>query len=215
MKLELGCAVRCTDGPFGELADVVIDPIAKRVTHIVVRPHHHANRAKLVPIGQARDDGDAIALDCSLADVEALEPMHESQYLRVGEFPVADPDWDVGVQDVLALPLYQEADGYATVVEPDPHVMISYDRIPKNTVEIRRSSSVMSSDGHHVGHVDGFLVGVDGTADVVLERGHLWGKREIVIPASAIASVEDDAVSLSITKDEVGALAARRVHRWF
>ena len=73
----------------------------------------------------------------------------------------------------------------------------------------------MSSDGHHVGHVDGFLVGVDGTADVVLERGHLWGKREIVIPATAIANVEDDAVSLSITKDEVGALAARRVHRWF
>ena len=215
MKLELGCAVRCTDGPFGELADVVIDPIAKRVTHIVVRPPHHANRAKLVPVGQARDDGDAIALDCSLADVEALEPMHESQYLRVGEFPVADPDWDVGVQDVLALPLYQEADGYATVVEPDPHVMISYDRIPKNTVEIRRSSSVISADGHHVGHVDGFLVGVDGTADVVLERGHLWGKREIVIPSSAIAGVEDDAVSLSITKDEVGALAARHVHRWF
>ena len=215
MKLELGCAVRCTDGPFGELADVVIDPIAKRVTHVVVAPHHHPDRARLVPIGQARDDGDAIALDCSVAEVEALEAVHESAYLRVGEFPVADPDWDIGAQNVLALPLYPEADGYATVVETDPHVMISYDRIPKNTVEIRRSSAVVSSDSHHVGHVDGFLVGQDGTVDVVLERGHLWGKREIVIPASSVASVEDDAVALSITKDEVGALAARRVHRWF
>ena len=195
MKLELGCAVRCTDGPFGELADVVIDPIAKRVTHLVVRPHHHANRARLVPIGQARDDGDAIALDCSRRGRRGAGAGARVAYLRVGEFPVADPDWDVGVQDVLALPLYQEADGFATVVDPDPHVMISYDRIPKHTVEIRRSSSVMSSDGHHVGHVDGFLVGADGTADVVLERGHLWGKREIVIPAASIASVDDDAVS--------------------
>jgi sporulation protein YlmC with PRC-barrel domain len=215
MKLELGCAVRCTDGPFGELADVVIDPIARRVTHLVVRPHHHADQARLVPIGQAADAGDAIALDCSVADVEALEPVRESAYLRVGEFPVADPDWDIGAQDILALPLYQEADGFSTMVEPDPHVMISYDRIPKNTVEIRRASSVTSSDGHRVGHVDGLLVGADGTADIVLERGHLWGKREIVIPASSIADVGDDSVALTITKDEVGALAARRVHRWF
>jgi sporulation protein YlmC with PRC-barrel domain len=66
-----------------------------------------------------------------------------------------------------------------------------------------------------VGHVDGLLVGADGTADIVLERGHLWGKREIVIPASSIADVGDDSVALTITKDEVGALAARRVHRWF
>jgi hypothetical protein len=215
MKLELGCAVHCTDAPFGELADVVIDPIAKRVTHIVVQPHHHAARARLVPVDQARDDGDAIALECSVADVEALEPVRESAYLRVGEFPVADPDWDIGVQDVLALPLYQDADGYSAVVDADPHVMISYDRIPKHTVEIRRSSPVTSSDGHHLGHVDGFLISVDGAADIVLERGHLWGRREIVIPAASVASVEDDAVALSITKDEVGALAARRVHRWF
>jgi sporulation protein YlmC with PRC-barrel domain len=215
MKLELGCEVRCTDGPFGELADVVIDPIAKRVTHIVVQPRHHAARARLVPVGQAKDDGDAIALDCAVADIEALEPMHESAYLRVGEFPVADPDWDIGVQDVLALPLYQETDGYSSVVDPDPHVMITYDRIPKNTVEIRRSSAVTSSDGHHVGHVDGLLISVDGAADIVLERGHLWGKREVVIPSDSIATVEDDAVALTITKDEVGALETRRVHRWF
>ena len=215
MKLELGCAVRCTDGPFGELADVVIDPIARRVTHIVVAPHHHPDRARLVPVGQASDDGDAIALDCSVADIEALEVVHESAYLRVGEFPVADPDWDIGAQNVLALPLYPEADGYASVVEPDPHVMISYDRIPKNTVEIRRSSAVRSADGHHLGHVDGFLVSQDGTADIVLERGHLWGKREVVIPAGSVASIEDDAVTLKLDKDEVGALATRRVHRWF
>lgn len=215
MKLELGCAVRCTDGAFGELADVVIDPIGRRVTHIVVRPHGHAERTRLVPIARARDAGDAIALDCTVADVNALEPVRESAYLRVGELPVADPDWDVGAQDVLALPLYQEADGFATVVEPDPHVMITYDRIPKNTVEIRRASPVLSADGHRVGHVDGLLIGVEGTADIVLERGHLWGRREIVIPSSSVAAVKDDAVVLTLTKDEVGALAARRVHRWF
>ena len=215
MRLELGSAVRCSDAAFGELADVVIDPVARRVTHLVVAPHHRPEAARLVPVDRASDDGSAIALDCSVADAEAFEAVHETAYLRLGEFPVDDPEWDVGIEDVLALPLYHEADGFGTVVDPDPHVLIGYDRIPKHTVEIRRKSAVASADGHHLGHVDGFLVSVDGTADIVLERGHLWGRREIVVPAASVERIEDDAVTLTLTKDEVGALASRRVHRWF
>jgi hypothetical protein len=101
------------------------------------------------------------------------------------------------------------------VIDPDAHVVVNYDRIPKHEVEIRRSSAVMSADGHHVGHVDGFLIGSGEVADIVLERGHLWGRREIVIPAAAVARVQNDAITLSLTKDEVGALDARRVQRWF
>src|SRR5437762_906354 len=51
MRLELGTPVRCTDKAYGELADVVIDPIAKRVTHLVVRPsQQEALETRLVPI---------------------------------------------------------------------------------------------------------------------------------------------------------------------
>jgi sporulation protein YlmC with PRC-barrel domain len=215
MRLGLGDVVQCTDAPFGELADVVIDPVSRRVTHLVVQPHDRHDGARLVPIERARAAGDAVALDCSIADVEALEPVHESAYLRVGEFPVADPDWEIGIQDVLALPLYQEMDSMGGAVNPDPHVTVNYDRIPKHEVELRRSSPVMSADGHHLGHVDGFLIGSGETADIVLERGHLWGRREIVIPAAAVARVENDSVTLSLTKDDVEALTARRVHRWY
>ena len=215
MRLELGSVVRCTDLPFGELADVVVDPVSRRVTHLVVQPPDRHDRARLVPVERASAAGDDIALDCSVADVEALEPVHESAYLRVGELPVADPEWEIGTQDVLALPLYQEMDGMGSVIDPDPHVIVNYDRIPKHEVEIRRSSAVMSADGHHLGHVEGFLVGAGDTADIVLERGHLWGRREIVIPAAAVERVQNDSITLSLTKDEVGALAARRVHRWF
>jgi uncharacterized protein YrrD len=215
MRLQLGGKVQCTDGPFGDLADVVVDPIARRVTHLVVQPHKHHERARLVPVERASAADDGIALDCSVADVEALDPVHESAYLRVGEFPAADPDWEIGTEDVLALPVYQEMDGMGTVIDPDAHVIVNYDRIPKHEVEVRRSSSVVSEDGHHLGHVDGFLVGTGEIADIVLERGHLWGHREVVIPAAAIASVENDRVTLSLTKDAVGLLESRRVHRWF
>jgi len=100
-------------------------------------------------------------------------------------------------------------------IDPDPRVIVNYDRIPKHEVEIRRSSAVMSTDGHHLGHVEGFLIGSGETADIVLERGHLWGRREIVIPAAAVERVENDSITLSLTKEQVGELDVRNVHRWF
>ena len=39
MRLDLGSAVHSADGVYGELADVVIDPLTRRVTHLVVEPH--------------------------------------------------------------------------------------------------------------------------------------------------------------------------------
>jgi hypothetical protein len=106
-------------------------------------------------------------------------------------------------------------DDMGTAVDPDPHVLLTYDRIPKHEVEIRRSSAVISTDGHHLGHVEGFLIGSGDTADIVLERGHLWGRREVVIPASAVERVRNDSITLSLSKEQVAALDVRHVHRWF
>ena len=121
MRLDLGSSVHCTDGAFGELADVIVDPISCRVTHLVVEPQGHHARARLVPIDRVQPADDGLALAYTVAEVEALEPLYESAYLRAGEFVAADPDWDIGTQDVLALPLYQELNGMGTVIDPDPH----------------------------------------------------------------------------------------------
>jgi len=219
VRLDLGSPVRCTDDVFGALADVVIDPTTRRVTHLVVQPRRQSESTRLVPVERARGGEDAdgtILLDGSVAEIGQLEAVREAAYLRLGEFPVADPDWEVGVEEMLALPYYQGP--YAGGSEPiayDDHVMWNYDRIPKGEVEIRRASPVTSSDGHHLGHVDGFMIDSDDhIGHLVLEHGHLWGKREVVIPIGAVARVETDAVVLRLSKDEVGALDSHRVHRW-
>ncbi len=215
-RLELGSAVRCTDGPYGELADVVIDPLARRVTDLVVHASGRREEARLVPIELARqaEHGDrAIELSCTVAEVTAREAIRESAYLRLGEFPVADPGWDVGVEDPYALPYYETVDDFAVgPTEIDPHAVWEYDRVPKGDVEIRRASSVWSADGHAVGHVDGLIV-EDGQHIVafVLEHGHLWGGREVVIPITAVAGIESDRVTLTLTTDQAGDLPSRRV----
>ena len=224
MRLELGRPVNCTDGPFGKLADVVIDPTKRRVMYLVVEPHDDHGKARLVPIELASaEEGEttAIAVRCSLEETDQLQLVEETAYIRLGESPELEPEWDLGVESVLAEPYYvygyAGGPGYETGPPPDydPHVTVTYDRIPKGEVEIRRASEVTSADGHQLGKVDGFLVADDDAiTHFVLERGHLWGRREVTIPINAVASVSTDAVTLTLTKNEVGELPSVRVHRW-
>jgi sporulation protein YlmC with PRC-barrel domain len=216
MRLELGKGVRCSDEPYGKLADVVIDPIEKRVTHLVVKPENGDDIARLVPIElvePGKDDTREIKLNCTAEDVRRLDHVQEFAYLRLGEPPTSDPDWDVGIEDVLAMPYYESSAiaGYGGGLA-DAGVV--FDRVPKGEVEVRRSSSVIAADDHFLGEVDGFVVDGGHITHFVLERGHLWGKREITIPIGAVAKVENDAVLLSLSKAQVEDLPAVHVHRW-
>jgi sporulation protein YlmC with PRC-barrel domain len=213
VRLELGAPVHCSNEDLGELADIVIDPVRKRITHLVVQPRHEHGAARLVPIELAEGGGvgrPVISLNCSVEEVRRFAPVQEFAYLRIDKFPVDDPDWDVGVQDVLAMPYYESS------LDPGnyPSTGIIYDRVPKGEVEIRRSSAVTSSDGHHLGHIDGFRVEGEEITHIVLERGHLWGRREVTVPIKSVTKVETDAVTLALSRDEVGALDSVSVRRW-
>jgi sporulation protein YlmC with PRC-barrel domain len=202
---------------YGELADIVIDPLEKRVAHLVVEPRQGDGEARLVPIQLAKvrdDEQREIELECTLDEAQKFESVHEAAYLRLGESPAEDPDWDVGVEDVLAMPYYAGLDVGLYPGELDSHVTMYYDRVPKGEVEVRRASAVISADGHSLGEVDGFVVDADEhITHLVLERGHLWGRKEVTIPIGAVARIESDAVHVALSKDEVGALPAVRVGR--
>jgi len=216
MRLELDKPVLCEEDEVGKLADLVVDPVAKRVTHLVVKSRHGAGMSHLVPIElvETSEQVGGIALTCSRAELDALPPVEEFAYLRLGDVATHDPAWDVGVSDVLALPYY-DSTGLAGPVDAVGDMGVVYDRVPKGEVELRRSSRVMASDGHYLGDVDGFLVDDgDHITHFVLERGHLWGRREVTVPIGAVESVQSDVVTLKLSKDEVGDLPSHKVHRW-
>jgi hypothetical protein len=143
VRLEVGQSVLCSDGVFGELADLVIDPTQRRVTHLVVQPHHQHSLARLVPIELAEPDGDssAISLRCTVEDVRRLAPVQEFAYLRLGEFPLDDPDWDVGVQNMLAIPYYSGA-GLAGPRPPERRSRACDPRLPAATTASKTHGSL-------------------------------------------------------------------------
>ena len=210
MRIDLGKPVPCEDGVDRRLVDVVIDAGSNSVTHVVVEPEEHPEAARLVPMALAEADreGQGLSLRCTAETLKQLEPVREYAYLRPGEPLEEDSKWDVGVEDMQAIPNDASAAFGDYAGDLDLDVAVTYDRVPKGEIELRHASAVYSVDGHHLGRVDGVLVDADRrVTHLLLERGHLWWRREVAVPAEAVAKFETDLVTLGVSKREVGDLA--------
>jgi sporulation protein YlmC with PRC-barrel domain len=210
MRLELGKRARCSDGAVRELADLVLDAGSRRVTHLVVQPKDNPGDARLVPVELASGgDEQEISLRCTEKELEAMSPVHGSAYVGAGEQVEEEKDgWEVGVRDMQVIPDYLPT---AAPGDLAPEVVVTYDRVPKGEIELRHASDIYSADQHHLGSVDGVVVDADGRiSQLLLGRGHLWWKREISIPADALAELTNDMVTLGVSKSEVGAFPSER-----
>jgi sporulation protein YlmC with PRC-barrel domain len=58
--------------------------------------------------------------------------------------------------------------------------------------------------GGQIGQVEGFMVNPadEKVTHILLEEGHLWGRKQVAIPVGAVASIEDG-IRLNITKRQV------------
>jgi sporulation protein YlmC with PRC-barrel domain len=214
MRLELGTPVVCAGDVVGEIADAVIDPETLRLTHVVVQTGD--KQARLVPtelLTDGRDGEREVSLTCTLERLRELESIRGFAFVRFDEFPASDAESDVGIEDMFAMPYYESGEFGDYAGEFGSSVAVTYDRIPKGEVEIRRSSEVLSADGHHLGRADGFVLREGKVTHVVLERGHWWWTRDVAIPVEAVEVIETDSVTLNLSKDEVSALPAIRAHR--
>jgi hypothetical protein len=213
MHIKLDEHVHTTDGLSGTLADVVIDPGKKSVTHIVVRAGEPDPAARLVPlqlVGGGEGPSEAVTLTCTAEELGKLESVQGYAYLPVDERPAADAQWDVGVEDVVMMPSYQGADLGVYTAEIDPNVGVTYDRVPKGEVELRRSSVVVSSDGNDLGTLHGLAVDGGKITHVEVERGHLWWKRVASVPIESVATLETNAVGLTVPKSDFAKLPSRK-----
>ena len=75
--------------------------------------------------------------------------------------------------------------------------------LPPGEVGVRRDKRVFATDGE-IGRVEGLVIdpGNHHVSHVLLQEGHLFGRREVVIPIAAVTDVLD-AVQLNITKQQV------------
>jgi hypothetical protein len=200
MKLRLGQPVVTQDGPFGELSDVILGPVARRVIHVVVQPRHRHRLSRLVPIALVDGTQEALRVALDKDEIHQLQRVTYSEFVPLGSDVETTDDWDVGTHDVASLP-YWSGD-FEKALEFD-RVDVTYDRIPKGECEIRRTSSVESADGHVVGRVEGLVAHGEDIAAVIVRSGLPGRRRLLLVPLAGIGEVTTDRVVLNLGLDDV------------
>jgi hypothetical protein len=203
----------CADGTLGELEDLVIDPTAGRVTHLVIQPGRLAGGARLIPIELVPAGGEAheLLLDCTVDGASRFPTVRDVMTLGSGGFRADDPDWDMGIKDVFSMPSYDPGLMVDFHPDPDQEILMRYDRVPKGEVEIRNASGVSTADGHHAGHVHGLLVARGQITHLLLRHRRRWRPREWTVPITAIAQFASDSVALTLSMDQLKALPSTPV----
>jgi sporulation protein YlmC with PRC-barrel domain len=212
VSFTIGAHASCDDGECGTVKRVVVDPLARTVTHLVVEPKHRLGLARLVPLGIAQSTQDGVRLRCSMADFEQLDSAEETQFV-----PGTLGYENYGPEQVMSWPYFGlsggQAAGVAGAVVPGVSQTITYDTVPEGEVDVRRGEPVHATDGP-IGRVHGLVIDKASrrVSHVLLDEGHLWGRKEVAIPISAVKSVEDG-IELRMTKQEVEDLPPVEIDR--
>lgn len=194
MPFKIGAYASCTDGAWGQVSRIIVNPITREVTHLAVDPQHRHGPGRLVPVDLVDATTGQIRLRCTLAEFQTLQPAEEG-----GGAADLDPTGHLGnpsnqVRWVLG-PVHDPGDA-------GQGVTVGY--VPSGEVDIRRELIVCATDGE-IGQVQGLIVEPGGhrVTHVLLQEGHMWGRKEVAIPIGAVTKIGTLLIHLSLTKHQV------------
>jgi len=196
-RFTIGVHAVCTDGPCGAVIRVVVDPVARAVTHLVIEPRHREGLGRLVPLDLVDTaTSDRVTLRCTMDAFDHLEHAEATQFLPAGSMYNG-----YAASQVFALPYYGLGPG--TIVPPT-----ITDAIPVGEVAVRRGEPVHATDGE-IGRVQGLVIEPANhhVTHVLLQQGHIWGRKQVAIPIGAVTGIEHG-IQLDMTKQEIQGLPA-------
>lgn len=209
MEIPIGAQVECKDGICGSSVYVLINPVTEKVTHLVVRESTLSQAEYIVPVDFISDTiAGTIQLNCSKAELEKMDPFVQTRF----------------VEDKVPNQNFSYAGGYYGLgtyyywpyVYPERTAMFPVEEkeIPEGELAITRGTRVQAKDGD-IGRVDELVIDAESgrITHFVLREGHLWGKKDVIIPVSEIDRIDLDTVFLKLDKHEVESLPTIPLHR--
>jgi sporulation protein YlmC with PRC-barrel domain len=88
--------------------------------------------------------------------------------------------------------------------EPEAPQQVTVDSVPSGEIEVHRELTVCATDGD-IGQVQGLVVEPGGhhVTHVLLQEGHMRGRKEVAIPIGAVTKIGTLLIHLSLTKHQV------------
>ena len=213
-EFDIGSEVLCGDEVCGDLRRVVIDPVARAITHLVVEPRHRRHGGHLVPVELVSSTGEEIRLSCTIAEFAALDTAEEERFVAGG-----GGEWGYDeTQSMVASPhpTGRRHDGHGrdgngrhgrvrfgrrhAQGQPGPRTgRRSGDPARRPRGGARRADwpcrrLVVDPRDHHVTHV-------------LLDEGHIWGKKRVAIPIGVVTRL-DLGITVDLSKEQIEELPA-------
>jgi uncharacterized protein YrrD len=197
MDVTVNAEVHCTDGFYGHVICIILNPATEQITHVAVQQEEPLSHTRLVSISHVvTSSPDRIQLDVSKKNLERdLPPFIKTEFL------------ESGLPDIL----------YTTELMW-PHLIanlemqpVEREKIPLHELAVHGGAAVEAKDGG-IGHLENFIVNPDDkyVTQIVVRTGHSFAQSRLDIPVSAIDHFEEDRIYLSMTKQETRALATRQ-----
>ncbi len=87
---KLKSKVRCTDRDIGQVTKVIMDPLSREVSHIVIGGDGLGQKERQVPISQVQSvTEDAVELRAASSEIAALPPFERDDYVTTHEVEIA------------------------------------------------------------------------------------------------------------------------------
>jgi len=191
MEITMHADALCTDGLFGKVSCVIIDPKKRTISDIVIKENHSPHTKRVIPVWHVKTTlPTSIEFDFDREKLQSFDLFVEPRYV---EIPRVMPNYIL--DESVGTPM--------TFVENIP-VVVKEEHVPAGEVGIHRGAQVQSTNGV-VGRVDEFLFDGDDEhiTHLVMREGHLWGQKDISIPISAIDRMQGDTVYLNLDKKGV------------
>ena len=213
--IPLNVKVDCIDGNCGKSSHIIIDPLNQNITHLVVQNDKFPDSSmRLVTLDKVvATTHKSIQLNCTKRELAQMEKFTKTHYINSDSAEYSSfyhPDEHI----------FDELDLYSispyVYVDSLDSIPVEEECIPGGEIAIHRGADVEATDGH-VGRVDEFAVDpINGhITHLVVRKGHLWNKKELILPLSAIANMDRDLVRLNLDRKTVKSLPAIPLKRFY
>jgi uncharacterized protein YrrD len=190
MEFKDGTSVYTSDGKkAGSLHRVVINPESREITHIVVQKGLLTKEDKVISMDKVLSASEErVAINCSLDELQNMEPLEIEHYVPANENPEASQFFDpvsgrVYNDPTLNTPVKKEIER----------------TIPEELVVFKEGAKVVSADAEHVGNVEHVFAdaGTGQVTQFTVSQGALI-KTKRYLPIEWVQRISEDEVDLTV-----------------
>ena len=201
--LRPGADVHTTDSIAMDLADIVMDPISRTLTHVVVTPPRSHQQDRLVPlwlVNVSATQGLCVELD--LRHVQQLQRVLATDFIRLPKDTI-ETEATVRFRTILNQPFFEDP--------RPPAEFITTSAVSRNDCPLHRGDVVFSTNDHVLGEIAAVLVHDDHVHAMVVRSSVDASRKYVIVPTDLIGELGAGTVILDIDRHEFRKLASTSI----